>query len=134
LSHNLGVITRQLRRLSKENTRPAPKVWAVIKANAYGHGIEPAVRAFADADGLAMLDLDEAVRCREAGWTKPILLLEGCFEPADLAVAADYSLALCIHCDQQLDILESARASQPVHALVKLNTGMNRLGFASSAF
>ena len=60
-----------------------PSIWAVIKANAYGHGIEQAVAGFSSAQGLAMLDLDEAVRCREAGWGGPILLLEGFFEPAD---------------------------------------------------
>lgn len=134
LSHNLGAITQQLSSLSKENTRPTPKVWAVIKANAYGHGIEPAVRAFADADGLALLDLNEAVLCREAGWTKPILLLEGCFEPADLSVAADYSLAICIHSEEQLRMLESSNPPKPVDSVVKLNTGMNRLGFASAEF
>ena len=57
-------------------------VWAVVKANAYGHGLVRAVRAFAEADGLALLDLDEAQRARDAGWSRPILLLEGCFERA----------------------------------------------------
>lgn len=134
LSHNLGVITRQLDRLSREKARLAPKVWAVCKANAYGHGSAAAVRGFAAADGLAVLDLDEAIRCREAGWAKPILLLEGCFEPADLTVAADYSLALTIHCDDQLRMLEQARLSSPLHVMVKVNTGMNRLGFAPADY
>ena len=63
---------------------PAAKVWAVVKANAYGHGLTRAARAFAAADGLALLELDQAQRARDAGWSRPILLLEGCFEARDL--------------------------------------------------
>src|SRR5690606_23872324 len=100
------------------------------KANAYGHGIDNAVRAFDQAQGLAMLDLDEAVKCREAGWRKPILMLEGFFEPADIATYQDYSLWTTLHCQEQLDMLNGISPGRPLDALVKLNTGMNRLGFA----
>jgi alanine racemase len=75
LRHNLAVCAAQFHIANSPGPNAAPKVWAVIKADAYGHGIENAVQAFELADGLAMLDLNEAVRCREAGWTKPILLL-----------------------------------------------------------
>ncbi|HEY9280974.1 MAG TPA: alanine racemase [Eoetvoesiella sp.] len=134
LSHNLGVVFTQLSTISAQNSRLRPKVWAVIKANAYGHGIANAVRAFSQADGLAMLDLDEAVRCRDAGWTKPILLLEGFFEPADITVADQYRLTTTLHCQEQIDMLMSASPSRSIDALVKLNTGMNRLGFAPAEF
>jgi len=109
------------------------KVWAVIKANAYGHGIERAVRAFAAADGLALLDLDEAQRARDAGWHKPILLLEGFFEPRDLDVVEALSLTSVVHQAEQVDMLASHRPGRPLDVYVKLNTGMNRLGFGADA-
>ncbi len=107
-------------------------VWAVVKANAYGHGLERAIRAFADADGLALLDLHEAQRAREAGWSRPLLLLEGCFEARDLEAAAELRLASVVHCVEQIDMLEGARLSEPMDVHLKLNTGMNRLGFVAA--
>lgn len=134
LRHNLDCMREHLRQAGRAHGRGAPYVWAVIKANAYGHGIEQARLAFEGADGLAMLDLDEAVRCREAGWQGPIMLLEGFFEPADIAVLRDYSLSVALHNQAQLDMLESAPAGAPLQAWVKLNTGMNRLGFTPDTF
>src|SRR5690554_5303675 len=92
LSHNLDVVIKRLAYGSVTGGNMRPKVWAVIKADAYGHGIAQAVKAFSNADGLAMLDLDEAVRTREAGWAGPILLLEGFFEMADIAVVDQFRL------------------------------------------
>jgi alanine racemase len=108
-------------------------VWAVVKANAYGHGLARALRAFAAADGLALLDLDEAGRARDAGWRKPILLLEGCFETADLAACSDLELTTVVHCGEQLEMLERHRPARPLSVHLKLNTGMNRLGFRPQA-
>ncbi|VCU72018.1 Alanine racemase, catabolic [Pigmentiphaga humi] len=127
LSHNLGTIRARLD--SVRGAADPVRVWAVIKANAYGHGIERAVQGFARADGLAMLDLAEAVRCREAGWSRPILLLEGVFEPVDLEVAGRYGLTLTVHHADQLAMLEAARPARPFDVFLKFNTGMNRLGF-----
>lgn len=107
------------------------RIWAVVKANAYGHGIERAVRAFAAADGLALLDLAEAQRARDAGWRKPILLLEGFFEPADLALVDALRLTSVVHAFEQIDMLERHRPPQPLDVYLKLNTGMNRLGFGT---
>ncbi len=134
LKHNLAIVATQLNSFSQQDNRVAPHIWAVAKANAYGHGIHNAVRAFEQAQGLAMLDLDEAVKCRDAGWSKPILLLEGFFEPADIEVFRDYSLSTTLHCQEQLDMLEAAQPGRPLHALVKLNTGMNRLGFSAQSY
>ncbi len=108
-------------------------VWAVVKANAYGHGLLRAVRAFGEADGLALLDLNEARRAREAGWRKPILLLEGCFEPDDLAECSDLDLTTVVHCGEQLDMLERHRPQRPLAVHLKINSGMNRLGFKAKA-
>ena len=106
-------------------------VWAVVKANAYGHGLSHAVRAFADADGLALLDLDEAQRARDVGWSRPILLLEGCFDARDLEAVAALKLTVVVHEGSQIELLESARLTSPIDVYLKFNTGMNRLGFDS---
>jgi alanine racemase len=109
------------------------RVWAVTKANAYGHGLARARRALDAADGFALLDLDEAVRLRETGVGKPILLLEGFFAPADLAPIAAHALAVVIHSDEQLAMLEATAVAAPLDVYVKVNTGMNRLGFPPEA-
>jgi alanine racemase len=128
----LATIDLSALRHNLERARDAARgrfVWAVVKANAYGHGLERALRAFVDADGIALLDLDEARRAREGGWRKPILLLEGCFEAADLDVCSDLELTTVVHCGEQLEMLEHHRTARPVAVHLKLNTGMNRLGF-----
>ncbi|WP_291991715.1 alanine racemase [Candidatus Accumulibacter sp. ACC003] len=103
------------------------RAWAVVKANAYGHGLLRAAAALGDvADGFALLDLDEAIRLREAGIRQPILLLEGFFEAADVSVCAAYELTVVVHRLEQLQMLR--RAPQPLPIYLKLNSGMNRLG------
>ncbi len=113
-------------------------LWAVVKANAYGHGMTRALRGFTEADGLALLDIDEAQRVRDAGWSKPVLLLEGCFEPRDLEMVSALQLTPVIHAKEQIDMLEHARLAAPIDVYLKFNTGMNRLGFdantAASAY
>ena len=134
LTHNLAVVRNELERISIEKNRVRPRVWAVVKANAYGHGILNAVKAFAAADGLAMLDVAEAIRCREAGWTKPILLLEGFFDAADINLFSQYALDATVHCSAQLDMLRLVKPAKPINVFLKLNTGMNRLGFEPEHF
>src|SRR6476659_4514381 len=120
LAHNLTVARRHA---------AGAKVWAVIKANAYGHGVERAARALADADGFAVLDFQEAARLRVAGVTKPILMLEGFFKPLDVPLVYKYSLTPVIHSAAQVDMLRTAELDGPIDIYVKLNSGMNRLGF-----
>lgn len=129
LSHNLSTVRQYLQKAASPLNYPLPRIWAVIKARAYGHGIETAVRAFSAADGLAMLDLEEAVQCRDLGWAGPVLLLEGFFEPADIPVLARHRLTAMVHCQHQLDMLASARPANPISIWLKLDTGMSRLGF-----
>ena len=105
------------------------KVWAVVKANAYGHGLERAMRGFAEADGLALVEVDYAVRLRELGWSKPILLLEGFFDASDLPVMAQHGLNGSVHCEEQIAMLEAAKLPHAIDVHLKMNTGMNRLGF-----
>lgn len=103
------------------------RVWAVVKASAYGHGMDAAVRGFSQADGLALLDFDSAGRARELGWSRPILMLEGPFEPADLVTASALDLSLVVHDRSQLAWFAGHRGS-PLDVWLKVNSGMNRLG------
>ena len=105
-------------------------MWAVVKANAYGHGINHVWRSMAQTDGFAMLDLAEAVLLRELGWQGPILLLEGFFQPQDLALLDRYRLTTAVHSDWQLAAIADATLSAPLNVYLKVNSGMNRLGFA----
>jgi alanine racemase len=108
-------------------------VWAVIKANAYGHGVRAAVAAFDLADGLALLDIEEAAEARAAGWTKPILLLEGPFEVADWMAIRDYQLTPVIHHPDQLAMLQQTDLLA-LNIYLKLDTGMSRLGLVESNY
>ncbi len=123
LRHNLGVVRRHA---------PKSRIWAVVKADGYGHGLARVARVLAGVDGFALLDLDEAARLREAGITKPILLLEGVFQPADLEIADRLRLTLVMHDLEQILMLERARLISQIAVCLKLNTGLNRLGFAGS--
>jgi alanine racemase len=105
------------------------KVWAVIKANAYGHGIERAARALEAADGFAVLDFQEAARLRLAGVKKPILMLEGFFKPIDLPLLPKYALTPVIHNPEQVEMLRRTELAGEIDVYVKVNSGMNRLGF-----
>ena len=111
----------------------AARVWAVVKADAYGHGIERAYAALNGADGFALLDLAEAERLRGLGWRGPILLLEGAFEARDLELCSRLNLWHTVHCEAQIDWLARHKTQQPQHVFLKLNSGMNRLGFAPQA-
>lgn len=113
---------------------PGTGVWAVVKANAYGHGLERGLRGFAAADGLALVEPEGAVRLRELGWTKPILLLEGIFDAADAALLAPHRIDSVVHTNEQIALLEQAALSAPVNIHLKMNTGMNRLGFTPAAY
>src|SRR5512133_3296613 len=112
---------------------PDAKVWAIVKANAYGHGIERAFEGLRGADGFALLDLQEAERVRALGWRGPILLLEGVFEPRDLELCSRLSLWHAVHCAEQIDWLAAHKTQQPHRVFLKVNSGMNRLGLRPDA-
>jgi alanine racemase len=105
------------------------RIWAVVKANAYGHGIERVFEGLRAADGFALLDLDEAQRLRALGWRGPVLLLEGVFEARDLEICSRLDLWHTVHCDEQIDMLSRHKTQVPHRIFVKMNSGMNRLGF-----
>ena len=124
LAHNLGVV---------RSAAPGARVWAVVKANAYGHGLTRAAGALRAADGYALLDLAEAVRLREAGFLHPVLLLEGIFHPGDLDIVDSFHLTPVIHHAGQIEMLEHAALRRPLDVYLKVNSGMNRLGFTGDA-
>lgn len=124
LAHNLSIARRHA---------GDARIWAVIKANAYGHGVERAARALSQADGYAVLDFQEAARLRLAGVEKPILMLEGFFKPVDLPLLSKYRLTAAVHNAEQVEWLRHARLEAPIDVYLKVNTGMNRLGFTPEA-
>jgi len=113
---------------------PDAQVWAVVKANAYGHGIERAYPGLRSADGFALLDLNEAQRVRDLGWRGPILLLEGVFEPRDLELCSRLDLWHTVHCDAQIDMLAAHKSNVGQRVFLKMNSGMNRLGFTPGQY
>lgn len=113
---------------------PDARVWAVVKANAYGHGIERAFEGLRGADGFALLDLEEAQRVRALGWRGPILLLEGVFELRDLELCSRLDLWHTVHCDEQVDMLATHKTNVPHRVFLKMNSGMNRLGFTPQRY
>ena len=113
---------------------PDARVWAIVKANAYGHGIERAFDGLRGADGFAMLDLEEAQRVRDLGWRGPCLLLEGVFELRDLELCSRLNLWHTVHCDEQIEMLAAHKTNVPQRVFLKMNSGMNRLGFTPQRY
>jgi len=113
---------------------PHSRVMAVVKANAYGHGLVPAALALADADAFAVARLEEAVTLRDHGLRRRMVLLEGVFDAAQLAQAAQLELDLVVHQWVQIALLEAFRAPRPLSLWLKVDTGMNRLGFRPEEF
>jgi alanine racemase len=125
LRHNLEVI----------RTRAGTaRVMAVVKANAYGHGLTATAQALADADGFAVARLEEGIALRSAGISRTVVLLEGVFSAEQLHAAAEQRLDLVVHDPLQLELLEEARNASRFIVWIKIDTGMNRLGFAPGQF
>jgi alanine racemase len=107
----------------------AARVFAVVKANAYGHGLSRARRALAAADGFAVLTLEEAANLRQMGVGKPILLLEGIFGADEIAACAEMDLWPVLHHPAHLDWLQQQPPARPIQIFLKFDSGMHRLGF-----
>lgn len=120
LRHNLRTVK------SAANGR---RVMAVIKANAYGHGMLDVARALHESDAFAVACLDEAMLLRDGGATRPIVLLEGFFSADELAVLPQHRLIPVLHHAHQIELLEGARLSGPLSVWIKIDSGMHRLGF-----
>ena len=129
VAHNIAVVRA---------AAPGRRVWAVLKADAYGHGLSRVAGvdspALVDADGIAILEVETAARLRSTGWTRPLLLLEGCFDAADLEAAIGLGVTVTVHHDEQIAMIESLPPGVPVPVYLKMDTGMGRLGFRPEAF
>jgi len=125
LRSNLAVVRR---------CAPRARVMAVVKANAYGHGLVPTALALADADALAVARLEEGIALRGAGVRTPIVLLEGVFDAAQLLEAAHQDFELVVHSPEQLGLLREAHGAHRFGVWLKVDSGMNRLGFRVEDF
>ena len=113
---------------------PASQSIAVIKANAYGHGLLKVAQALeAGVPAFAVAFIDEAVQLRDAGISKPILVLQGATQPADIAEAVARDFWLLLHHPQQIEWVLSAQLTDPVKVWLKVETGMHRLGLLPAA-
>jgi alanine racemase len=108
---------------------PGRHIWAVIKSDAYGHGIRQVAETLDRADGFAVARVEEAVRLREGGTRHPLLVLGGFFDQKELMAASRHRLDIAVHQDYQLRLLESTPLPRPLRAWLKVDTGMGRLGF-----
>ena len=123
LAHNLGV--------ARGRAAPPSRVLAVVKADAYGHGMARAARAFAAADGFAVARTEEALALRRAGVPAGTLLVLGGFaDPDSLGRLAAEGIDAVVHAPEQVEMLRARRAGPPARVWVKVDTGMSRLGFA----
>jgi alanine racemase len=110
------------------------RAFAVVKANAYGHGVIPCARALAaEANGFAVAFLDEALELRAAGIAAPVLLLEGVFDTAELVEAAQHGLWPVVHHEAQVEMIRKTTLPAPLRVWIKVNSGMNRAGFLPDA-
>ena len=125
---NLAALRANLR-VARERAAGA-QLLAVVKANAYGHGLTRVLPALADADGLALLELDAAAALRDQHYGRRILLLEGFFTASELPEIAARRIGVVVHHDEQVRMLETTTLARPLEVFIKVNTGMNRLGFA----
>jgi alanine racemase len=125
LQHNLDIVKQHAK---------AAKVMAVVKANAYGHGLIHVAHALNRVDGFAVLNLSEAIDLRETGFEQDILLLEGVFDQEELRIAASFDISIVVHKARQIEMLESTKLARAINIYLKMNTGMNRLGFVPSEY
>jgi alanine racemase len=113
----------------------AARVWSVLKADAYGHGLVSAAKALGDVtDGFALVEIEGAMALRDAGLPHPILMLEGPYQADDLPLFAELELTPVLHAMWQVDALIDACLPRRQPVYLKLNTGMNRLGFNADEF
>ena len=116
-----------------QSLAPHSNTVAVVKADAYGHGaVEVAKTIESQVEMLTVSCLEEAIALREGGINKPILLLEGCFSEKEIELAAQHKLELVVHKQQQVDDLQVSRVAHAFKIWLKIDSGMHRLGIATS--
>ena len=125
LRHNLSMVRQHA---------PSAAVLAVVKADAYGHGLARAAAALSEAEGFALVEIEAALKLRSAGYQKRIVLLEGFFDPGELPVLTEHGLSAVIHSMDQVAALDSLAPDAKLDVLLKVNTGMNRLGLSAEQY
>ena len=126
LRHNLSIARRHA---------GAARIWSVVKADAYGHGLLEAAEALADVtDGFALIELEGAMALRDAGLRHPLLMLEGPYRGDEWPLYAELELTPVLHAAWQVEALVAARLPVRLPVCVKLDTGMRRLGFDAEGF
>lgn len=109
---------------------PRSRVWSVLKADAYGHGLTRVADTLRDSDGYAVARIDEALRLRGCGFSHPILITGGCYTQEELSLAVHHELEITLHQERQLALLDDLGAGEGLKVWLKVDTGMHRLGFA----
>lgn len=125
LKHNLSVVRHHA---------PRSKILVVVKSNGYGHGLLRIAKTLSTADGFAVLGIEEAVILREAGFNGRIMLLEGLFSADEVPVASQCELTVVVHRFDQIAMIEAEKPGLKLDVAIKINTGMNRLGFDPASF
>ena len=108
---------------------PNSKVMAIVKADAYGHGIVRVAKTLNNADAFGVACLEEAEQLRQSSIKTPIVLLEGPYKPDDLPLVIKFKLDMVIHNEYQIQLLEKTKIEGSINAWLKIDTGMHRLGF-----
>ena len=123
LVHNLNLL---------RNTAPNSKIMAVVKADAYGHGLVKTVQALNQADAFAVACANEALELRSTGILHPIICLQGFSNNKQLQSIADANVQAVIHSEYQIKLLQGSKLKQPIQVWLKIDTGMSRLGISPS--
>ncbi|MBV6274067.1 alanine racemase [Alcaligenaceae bacterium CGII-47] len=131
IEHNLGWLQRHL---GQFGTRPAPKIWAVIKADAYGHSTAAVLTGLAQADGIAVLTLEQAYVCRFLGWHKPILVMDALLTANELRDPVLSPLHLTVNNPYQLTELEKGPAPSPPYVWLRYRGSLNHAGFEHTEY
>jgi len=121
LRHNL----QQIKKIA-----PKSAILAMVKSNAYGHGLTRIALALKEADALGVACLEEGMQLREAGVRNPIVLMEGLFRADEIPRAIEGDFTIVVHHLAQVEMLEQQTLSKPIPVWLKIDTGMHRLGFA----
>ena len=129
---NLSALRHNLNRV--RTLAPQPRVMAIVKTDAYGHGITRVARALATADAFGVACLEEARQLRGSGIVQPVILLEGAYAAAELQEIMQLDLEMVVHEVRQIEMLESARLPRPINVWLKVDTGMHRLGVMPGNF
>ncbi len=128
---NLSALQHNLKRI--KTIAPKSSILAMVKSNAYGHGLERIALALPDVDALGVACLEEGMQLRKAGVKNPIVLMEGLFRADELTKAVEGNFTLVVHHELQVEMLEKNSQINPLDVWLKIDTGMHRLGFDPQA-